>query len=74
MDRWSCFILALVGFFWMVGLIFATLLLQEKILIVQGTAFNWPKPDHFRVVFLSREDELRNAIGRIKHFFSTYSQ
>ena len=50
------------------------LLLQEKILIVQGTAFNWPKPDHFRVVFLSREDELRNAIGRIKRFFSTYTQ
>ena len=50
------------------------LLLQEKILIVQGSAFNWPAPDHFRVVFLSREDELRNAIGRIKRFFSTYTQ
>jgi alanine-synthesizing transaminase len=50
------------------------LLLQEKILMVQGTAFNWPAPDHFRVVFLSREDELRNAIGRIEHFFSSYSQ
>ena len=50
------------------------LLLQEKILIVQGTAFNWPDTDHFRIVFLSREDELRDAIARIKHFFSTYSQ
>ncbi|MDH3342494.1 MAG: pyridoxal phosphate-dependent aminotransferase [Gammaproteobacteria bacterium] len=50
------------------------LLLQEKILIVQGTAFNWPSPDHFRIVFLSREDELRNAIERIGRFFSTYSQ
>ncbi|MCK5002701.1 MAG: pyridoxal phosphate-dependent aminotransferase [Gammaproteobacteria bacterium] len=50
------------------------LLLQEKILIVQGTAFNWPEPDHFRIVFLSREDELRNAIERIGRFFSTYSQ
>ena len=50
------------------------LLLQEKILIVQGSAFNWPAPDHFRVVFLSREDELRNASGRIGNFFSSYSQ
>ncbi|MDH5387741.1 MAG: pyridoxal phosphate-dependent aminotransferase [Gammaproteobacteria bacterium] len=50
------------------------LLLQEKILIVQGTAFNWPDPDHFRIVFLSREDELRNAIERLGRFFSTYTQ
>ena len=50
------------------------LLLQEKILIVQGTAFNWPDTDHFRIVFLSREDELRNAIERIGRFFSTYTQ
>ena len=50
------------------------LLLQEKILIVQGTAFNWPDTDHFRIVFLSREDELRNAIERIGRFFSNYSQ
>ncbi len=50
------------------------LLLQEKILIVQGTAFNWPDTDHFRIVFLSREDELRNAIERLGRFFSTYTQ
>lgn len=50
------------------------LLLQEKILIVQGTAFNWPEPDHFRIVFLSREDELQNAIERLGRFFSTYTQ
>ena len=50
------------------------LLLQEKILIVQGTAFNWPDTDHFRIVFLSREDELRNAIERLGRFFSNYSQ
>jgi len=50
------------------------LLMQEKILIVQGTAFNWPGTDHFRIVFLSREDELKNAITRIGHFFSEYEQ
>ncbi|MDH5409089.1 MAG: aminotransferase class I/II-fold pyridoxal phosphate-dependent enzyme, partial [Gammaproteobacteria bacterium] len=50
------------------------MLLQEKILLVQGTAFNWPKPDHFRVVFLPREDELVEAIERIRRFLSTYKQ
>lgn len=38
------------------------LLLSEKLLIVQGTAFNWPWPDHFRVVTLPRVDDLEQAI------------
>jgi alanine-synthesizing transaminase len=46
------------------------MLLEERILVVQGTAFNWPRPDHFRIVFLPYEDELRDAIGRIEHFFT----
>jgi alanine-synthesizing transaminase len=50
------------------------LLLQEKILIVQGSAFNWPNTDHFRIVFLPREDELEDAISRIRHFFAEYEQ
>jgi len=50
------------------------LLLQEKILIVQGSAFNWPNTDHFRIVFLPREDELEDAISRIRHFFAEYDQ
>jgi aspartate/methionine/tyrosine aminotransferase len=33
-------------------------LLQEKVLLVQGTAFNWPWPDHVRIVTLPREDDL----------------
>jgi alanine-synthesizing transaminase len=49
-------------------------LLQEKILLVQGTAFNWPEPDHFRVVFLPREDELGTAIDRFATFLDRYSQ
>jgi len=49
-------------------------LLQERILIVQGTAFNWPDTDHFRIVFLPREDELTRAITQIGHFFASYSQ
>ncbi len=50
------------------------LLLQERILIVQGTAFNWPATDHFRIVFLPRDEELIPAINQIGHFFSHYHQ
>ena len=50
------------------------LLVQEKILIVQGSAFNWPNSDHFRIVFLPREDELEFAISRLRHFFAEYDQ
>lgn len=50
------------------------LLLQEKILVVQGTAFNWPWPDHFRIVSLPRKDELETAIGRIGNFLKHYRQ
>jgi alanine-synthesizing transaminase len=50
------------------------LLRQEHLLIVQGSGFNWPKPDHFRIVFLPREEELRFAIDRLRHFLATYRQ
>jgi len=50
------------------------LLTEEKILIVQGTAFNWPTPDHFRIVFLPHVDELTRAMDAIARFFSHYKQ
>ena len=50
------------------------LLLSEKLLVVQGTAFNWPWPDHFRVVTLPRVDDLEQAIGRIGNFLKSYRQ
>jgi alanine-synthesizing transaminase len=50
------------------------LLVQEKVLLVQGTGFNWPHPDHFRIVFLPPVADLRIAISRIGHFLSHYSQ
>ena len=50
------------------------LLLSEKLLVVQGTAFNWPWPDHFRVVTLPRVDDLDMAIGRIGNFLKSYRQ
>jgi alanine-synthesizing transaminase len=50
------------------------LLLNEKLLVVQGTGFNWARPDHFRVVTLPRVADLKDAIGRIGRFLSTYRQ
>ena len=43
---------------------------QEKILLVQGTAFNWPQPDHLRVVFLPQVDDLTYAMERFAAFLS----
>ena len=48
------------------------LLKEEKILLVQGSGFNWPHPDHFRVVFLPHEDDLTEAIGRLARFLGHY--
>lgn len=48
------------------------LLQQEKVLLVQGTGFNWIAPDHFRVVFLPNSDDLIEAIGRIARFLESY--
>jgi alanine-synthesizing transaminase len=48
------------------------LLLEEKVLLVQGTGFNWKKPDHFRVVFLPNVDDLTEAIQRIARFLESY--
>ena len=48
------------------------LLAEEKVLIVQGTGFNWPTPDHFRLVFLPNSDDLTEAIGRIARFLEHY--
>ncbi|NOT18124.1 MAG: pyridoxal phosphate-dependent aminotransferase [Sulfuriferula sp.] len=48
------------------------LLEEERVLLVQGTGFNWPHPDHFRVVILPYEDELREAMARIARFLERY--
>ncbi len=50
------------------------LLRQEKILLSHGSAFNWPEPDHLRVIFLPREDDLRAALERFGNFLSRYRQ
>ncbi len=51
---------------------FLELLRQTRVMLVQGTGFNWPDPDHFRIVFLPHEDDLREAIGRIAKFLESY--
>jgi len=53
---------------------FLELLQQTRVMLVQGTGFNWPSLDHFRIVFLPHEDDLREAIGRIATFLGNYRQ
>lgn len=48
------------------------LLEEERVLLVQGSGFNWHSPDHFRLVFLPHEDDLEDAIGRIARFLDQY--
>jgi alanine-synthesizing transaminase len=51
---------------------FLELLQETRVMLVQGTGFNWHTPDHFRIVFLPHEDDLREAIGRISRFLEQY--
>jgi len=48
------------------------LLTEEKVLLVQGSGFNWARPDHFRVVFLPNSDDLTEAIGRVARYLGRY--
>ena len=47
---------------------------SEQILMVQGTGFNWPEPNHFRVVFLPQVSDLEWALGRLEKFLASYQQ
>jgi len=51
---------------------FLQLLEATRVMLVQGTGFNWSRPDHFRIVFLPHEPDLRVAIGRIAKFLEDY--
>jgi len=51
---------------------FLEVLQETRVMLVQGTGFNWPVPDHFRIVFLPHEDDLREAIGRLAKFLENY--
>ena len=51
---------------------FLELLQETRVMLVQGTGFNWHTPDHFRIVFLPHEDDLREAVNRIAKFLENY--
>ena len=51
---------------------FLELLQETRVMLVQGTGFNWATPDHFRIVFLPHEDDLREAVSRIAKFLEHY--
>lgn len=53
---------------------FLELLQETRVMLVQGTGFNWPDTDHFRIVFLPHEDDLREAIGRVAKFLASVRQ
>jgi alanine-synthesizing transaminase len=48
------------------------LLKEEKLLVVQGSGFNWSDQNHFRMVFLPSPDDLNEAMGRIERFLHGY--
>ncbi|HCD26026.1 MAG TPA: aminotransferase [Gammaproteobacteria bacterium] len=50
------------------------LLVKEKVLLVHGSGFNWPKSDHFRIVFLPHREDLKEAINRLERFLKHYRQ
>ena len=50
------------------------LLCEQKLLVVQGSGFNWHEPDHFRVVYLPRIEVLKEAMDKLEAFLATYQQ
>jgi alanine-synthesizing transaminase len=51
---------------------FLELLQQTRVMLVQGSGFNYPDNQHFRIVFLPHEDDLREAVNRIARFLDHY--
>ncbi|MDO4344572.1 MAG: pyridoxal phosphate-dependent aminotransferase [Eubacteriales bacterium] len=47
---------------------------KQKVLLNHGTAFNWPNPDHFRVVYLPRKEVLEETMNKLELFLSKYKQ
>ena len=47
---------------------------EERVLLVAGKGFNWPHPDHFRIVFLPTVEDLKEALGRLQRFLKNYKQ
>jgi alanine-synthesizing transaminase len=49
-------------------------LVAKRVLLVQGRGFNWPEPDHFRIVFLPNVDDLKAALDGLEEFLADYRQ
>lgn len=47
---------------------------EEHVLMVQGSGFNWPNPDHFRIVFLPHPEDLIETMDRLERFMASYRQ
>jgi len=47
---------------------------SEKVLMVHGRGFNWPEPDHFRIVYLPNIEDLTEVMEKLKKFLSAYRQ
>lgn len=47
---------------------------EHKILLVHGGGFNWPDPDHFRIVYLPKLDDLKVTAKKMREFLTTYQQ
>lgn len=47
---------------------------RKRVLIVPGSGFNWPEPDHFRIVYLPRRSVLQEAAGKLRDFLATYHE
>ncbi|MGB7567480.1 MAG: pyridoxal phosphate-dependent aminotransferase [Chitinivibrionales bacterium] len=47
---------------------------REKVLLVPGKGFNWPHPDHFRIVFLPTVEDLKESLARLHNFLKDYKQ
>ncbi|MCX7181731.1 MAG: aminotransferase, partial [Candidatus Methylopumilus sp.] len=50
------------------------LLIDKKVLLVQGTGFNWKNPDNIRIVFLPNEDDLKESINRIGNYLENFKK
>ena len=49
------------------------LLLKERVLLVQGTGFNWIRPDHFRIVTLPYVHQIEEAMMKLERFLKSYA-
>ena len=55
-------------------MLFRSLLIDKKVLLVQGTGFNWKDTDHLRIVFLPNEDDLKESMNRIANYLENFKK